>query len=323
MLDTSARLLRLLSLLQSRRFWPGQELSERLEVTPRTVRRDVDRLRSLGYPVASSAGVAGGYQLGSGAQLPPLLLDDEEALAMSVGLRSAVTSGIEGFEEASLRVMTKLEQVMPERLRGRLAGIHGAITQNPLGGPVVSASTLGALASAAWSDLSVSFEYVDGAGKSSRRRCEPHGVVHVGRRWYLAAFDVDRDDWRTFRVDRISGEVEVGPAFARRSNPAESWVELVTRSMSRSRPETARVVIFAPYETVRAKVPVLAAHLTAIDDDRTLLETGIASMRHLALHLGLLEEELEVESPPELVEMMGALAARLSRAAERGAATQR
>ncbi|NVB43113.1 YafY family transcriptional regulator [Pseudenhygromyxa sp. WMMC2535] len=319
MLDTSARLLRLLALLQSQRFWAGTDLAARLEVTPRTVRRDVERLRSLGYPVASSSGVAGGYQLEHGSRLPPLLLDDDEALAMSVGLRGALVTGVEGLEEASLRAMTKLEQVMPQRLRGRLAGFHRAIAQLPLRGPSVSSQVLGAIAQASWSDKIVRFAYVDGASQRSSRIVEPHGLVHLGGRWYLAAFDRKREDWRTFRVDRIDGKVREGERFVRREPPGKDLVALVSRSVSGVRSDQpARVIIHAPYDRVRAKVPALAAHVSEIDAQRCLLETSGGSFYHLALHIGLLGEDFEVQSPPELQAVVERLAGTFGRAAGRG-----
>lgn len=319
MLDTSARLLRLLALFQSQRFWAGTDLAERLEVTPRTVRRDVERLRSLGYPVASSSGVAGGYQLEHGSRLPPLLLDDDEALAMSVGLRGALAAGVEGLEQASLRAMTKLEQVMPTRLRGRLAGFHRAIAQLPLKGPSVSSQVLSALAQASWSDKLARFAYVDGASKRSARLVEPHGLVHLGGRWYLAAFDRKREDWRTFRVDRIEGRVSEGEAFVRREPPGGDLASHVSRSVSGARSDQrAQVIIYAPYDRVRAKVPALAAHISAIDDERCMLETGLSSLHHLALHLGLLDEDFEVQTPPELQAVIERLASTLARAAARG-----
>lgn len=317
MLDTSARLLRLLALLQSRRYWPGAELAERLDVTTRTVRRDVERLRTLGYPVSSSAGVAGGYQLDRGAQLPPLLLDDDEALAMSVGLRGAVAAGIDGLDEACLRAMTKLEQVMPRRLRGRLGGLHGAIAQAMLSGPTVSAAVLGALAHASWADRIAYFGYTDLAGKATQRRVEPHGLVHLQGRWYLGAYDLERLAWRTFRVDRISGEVTEGLPFMRREVPDGTLTDLVTRSVSRARGRlVARVLIHAPLARVRAKVPALAAHIESAGEG-CRLETGIGSMAHVALYLVLLDEEFEVESPPELQQMVEHLAGRFRRAADR------
>lgn len=273
----------------------------------------------LGYPVSSSAGVAGGYQLDTGAQLPPLLLEDDEALAMSVGLRGAVAAGIDGLDEACLRAMTKLEQVMPERLRGRLGGLHGAISQMTFRGPSVSATVLGALAKASWSDRVAHFAYTDIRGQASERRAEPHGLVHLQGLWYLGAYDLDREAWRTFRVDRITGEVTEGLPFMRREIPHGDLTELVTRSVSRARSRRmARVIIFGPYERVRAKVPALAAHIEPIDEERCRLETGISSMKFVALHLGLLDEEVEVESPPELQQLIEQLAARFERAAQRG-----
>jgi len=213
MLETSARLLRLLSLLQSRRDWPGAELAERLGVTTRTVRRDVDRLRDLGYPVESATGTAGGYRLGVGAALPPLLLDDDEAVAVAVGLRAAATGTVTGIEETSLRALAKLEQVLPSRLRHRVGAMQSAILPLTGPGPTVDPDLLTAACQA---HEGVRFGY-----QQNTRRVEPYRLVHTGRRWYLLAFDLDRDDWRTFRVDRIDSAPLPGPRFTPRPEPAE------------------------------------------------------------------------------------------------------
>ena len=184
MLGTSARLLRLLSLFQAQRYWPGAELAERLEVTARTLRRDVDRLRSLGYPVNSTAGTGGGYQLGSGANVPPLQLDDEEAVAVTLGLRTAAAGSVEGIEEASLRALAKLEQVLPQRLRRRVAALAGVIV--PLhysGGKAVNAATLAAIAGACRDGCKLRFGYQSRDGSASKREVEPHRLVNTGRRW--------------------------------------------------------------------------------------------------------------------------------------------
>src|SRR5256885_4875469 len=213
MVGTSARLLRLLTLLQSRRSWTGGELCGRLEVTARTLRRDVDRLRSLGYPVHSNSGVAGGYQLGAGATLPPLLLDDDEAVAVALGLRTSATGAVSGIEEASVRALLKLEQVLPPRLRGRLAALHGFLLPLQRRGPTVDAARLSFLANACRDHDGVRFMYHDRTGAPSTRSVEPHRLVHTGYRWYLAAWDLTRNDWRTFRVDRVQGKLRTSLRF--------------------------------------------------------------------------------------------------------------
>lgn len=200
MLQTSARLLRLLSLFQARRYWSGLELSKRLEVTARTLRRDVDRLRSLGYPVHSTSGAAGGYQLGAGATLPPLLLDDEEAVAVAVGLRTSASGSVTGMEEASVRALLKLEQVLPTRLRNRVAAMHSVIVPLMNAGAAIDAATLSLIASACREQNVIKFSYRDRTEAASGRTVEPHRLVHTGRRWYLVAWDLTRKDWRTFRA---------------------------------------------------------------------------------------------------------------------------
>ncbi|GAA3305713.1 hypothetical protein GCM10020219_000730 [Nonomuraea dietziae] len=211
MLETSARLLRLLSLLQTHRDWSGGELAERLGVTSRTVRRDVERLRELGYPVHATQGSAG-YRLGAGAALPPLLLDDEEAVAVAVGLRSAAGGSVAGIEETSLRALTKLEQVLPSRLRHRVNTLHTATVRVGATGPAVSPDTLMTIADACRRHEGLRFDYASPRGGVTTRSVEPHSLVSFGRHWYLVAWDTDRDDWRTFRVDRLTPPHPVRPA---------------------------------------------------------------------------------------------------------------
>jgi predicted DNA-binding transcriptional regulator YafY len=203
MLQTSARLLRLLSLLQARAEWSGAELAEELGVTTRTVRNDVQRLRDLGYPVQASPGVGGGYRLGAGAALPPLLLDDEEAVAVAVGLRTAAGASVTDIQETSIRALAKLEQVLPSRLRHRVHALQAATVEIPAPGPTVDAAVLTAVAAACRDDQRLRFDYRDHDGSASVRTVEPHRLVHDRGRWYLVAWDRDRADWRTFRADRI------------------------------------------------------------------------------------------------------------------------
>ena len=211
MIETSARLLSLLSLLQVRREWTGAELAERLDVGPRTIRRDVDKLRSLGYPVEAARGVAGGYRLGSGGELPPLLLDDAEAVAVAVGLRTAAAGTIAGIEETSIRALAKLEQILPPRLRRRVSALSQATSAFEIDGPRIDSDVLAALAGACRDNQILRFGYVAGDQRASRRRVDPAAVVYSGYRWYLVAFDLDRDDWRTFRIDRISSHPPIRP----------------------------------------------------------------------------------------------------------------
>jgi predicted DNA-binding transcriptional regulator YafY len=205
MANTSARMLRLLSLLQTHRYWPGGELADRLEVSPRTLRRDVDRLRELGYPVDASRGVAGGYQLQAGAAVPPLLLDDEEAVAIAVGLRTAAAGAVAGFEETSVRALAKVIQLLPPRLRRRIDALQAVTSPGVLGGgPTLDASALTTIAMACRGEERLRFRYTPRAGDTSDRHVEPHRLVSLGRRWYLIAWDTGRGDWRSFRVDRLT-----------------------------------------------------------------------------------------------------------------------
>lgn len=318
MLDTSARLLRLLALLQTRRFWSGADLAERMQVTARTVRRDMDRLRSLGYPVRSSAGVAGGYQLAAGATLPPLLLEDDEALAVALGLRMAATGTVTGMEEAAVRTLVKLEQVLPARLRKRVHALHAAVAPLGTAGPRVHAGLLTTLAGACRGEERLTFRYQDHDGRASERRLEPHGVVCTGARWYLVGWDLDRDDWRTFRVDRISGRIVTGQRFVPREIPGGDLAAYVSRTVSTGAyPVRARIVLHAPLARMAELIPPLAASLSRIDDEHCLLESGAQSLEILAGHVAALGVEFEVREPPELAAYMRAMAERLARAAAR------
>nr|WP_157489029.1 YafY family protein [Pseudofrankia sp. DC12] len=249
----STRMLRLLALLQTHRYWPGAELAERLAVSARTLRRDVERLRELGYPVRASRGVAGGYQLKAGAAVPPLLLDDDEAVAIMVGLRAAVTGSVAGIEEAAVRALAKVIQVIPLRLRHRADALGAYTVPVAAAGPRVDAALLTALALAARADEQVRFGYTDREGTASRRRVEPHRLVSLGGRWYLVGFDVDRDDWRTFRLDRIAGPPATGPRFRPRELPggdAAAFVRAAVRSGPSRTHHQVEVLVNAPVEAV-------------------------------------------------------------------------
>src|SRR5918997_3877113 len=246
MLDTSVRLLRLLSLLQTRREWSGSELAERLEVTARTVRNDIERLRILGYGVQSRPGIAGGYRLAPGAAMPPLLLDDEEVLAVGLGLSAAAAGTITGIEETSLRAITKLEQTLPSRLRPRLDALRQATVSAAGGGPTVDADVLVTLATACRDAQQLRYDYRTHAGSDEVRRVEPHRLVYTGHRWYLLAWDTDRADWRTFRADRVRPRVPTGPRFPPREPPEDVARHVVRGTASQAWRHPARIRLHAP-----------------------------------------------------------------------------
>ena len=318
MLETSARLLHVLSLLQARGFWTGRELAERLEITERTVRRDVDRLRDLGYPVNATSGVAGGYRLGAGATLPPLLLEDDEALAVALGLRSAAGGTVSGMEAAAVRALAKLEQVLPPRLHRRVKALHSSVVPMHQVGPVVDAGRLTALASACRDRERVRLRYVDRGDTSTERLVEPHGLVHSDARWYLAAYDLDREDWRTFRVDRIASTTTTGQRFVLRSVPHGSVARYVARSVSTSvYTHPVRLILHAPHATMITRVTPLSGQVEPLDEERCVFTCGASSLESVGLWICMLGVEFEVLEPPELIPHLRAAAARLTRAAKR------
>ena len=228
MTDTPARLLRMLSLLQMRREWPGSELAERLQVSDRTIRRDVERLRGLGYPVEATLGTHGGYRLGAGQAMPPLLLDDDEAVAVAIGLRTSASHAVEGIEEASVRALAKLQQILPSRLRHRVATLTAAMAPIPSGDiPVVDAETLTTVAAAVADRRLLRFGYLAADGTTTRRLVEPHRLVPTRRRWYLVAYDPDRSDWRVFRLDRLDRPESTGVRAPERPMPFDDAAEYV------------------------------------------------------------------------------------------------
>ncbi|MER6773475.1 YafY family protein [Streptomyces bacillaris] len=317
MLETSARLLRLLSLLQAHRDWSGADLAERLGVTPRTVRRDVEKLRELGYPVNASPGTGGGYQLGAGAELPPLLLDDEEAVAVAVGLRTAAGHGIEGIGETSVRALAKLEQVLPNRLRRRVSAL-GAFTVPMLHGAdaeTVDPALLTELAGACRDSERLRFSYRAHSGSDSRRTVEPHRLVCTERRWYLVAWDLDRADWRTFRVDRITPTPPHGPRFTPRTPPAEDLAAYVSRGVSVSAYAARAVLLLkAPVAEAARRVPPSAGVLEPVDERTCRLTAGAPDLEVLVIHVLLMGIDFEVVEPPELIEVMARARDRLDRA---------
>lgn len=309
---TSVRLLALLAVLQARPVWTGPELSERLEVTPRTLRRDIDRLRGLDYPIESVPGRGGGYRFGSGGKLPPLLLDDDEAIAVAVGLSTAAGDTVTGVSEASLRALVKLDQVLPWRLRHQVDALRAATEPIGAGTPTVAPEALVLLARACASYEVVRFGYRRADGTQSRRIVEPHRLVPTGRRWYLVARDRDRDDWRSFRLDRVDAPDLTGLRFT--PTDAPDAAEFVSRGVSSAPYEhQARVIIHAPAQVVREVVPATVGTVTDIDAKSCELATGSDSLDAIALHLAWIGQEFDVLEPPELADAVDDLAARLAR----------
>lgn len=310
---TTARVLRLLDLLQSRPVWSGTELAERLGVTTRSIRRDIDRLRELGYPVNAAHGPSGGYQLGAGRRLPPLLLDDAEAVAVAVCLRLAAGGTIEGLGEAAVRTLAKLDQVLPGRLRAQVEAIHEATVTLDGATPSVDAQTLLSLARAVRETERVTFGY-SGPRGSGERRVEPYRLVATGRRWYLLAYDLDRDDWRTFRLDRIAAVHAGGWRFRPRAAPDAA--EYVRRAISQWPYEhVAKVRIEAPKSVVAQAIPPSVGTVTADGRRHCILEAGGNDFDAMVMHLGRLPWDLTVLEPPELRDAMRRQAERLLRAA--------
>jgi predicted DNA-binding transcriptional regulator YafY len=316
MTDTPARLLTLLSLLQTPREWPGSELAARLAVSPRTIRRDVDRLRGLGYPVEATMGAEGGYRLVAGAAMPPLLLDDEEAVAIAVGLRAAAGQTVAGIEEASVRALAKLEQVLPSRLRRRVGALHAATARvASLSGPTVDPEHLTSFAGAIANRERVRFAYRTGDGAMSKRHVEPHRLVSAGRRWYLVAFDVDRDDWRIFRADRVSAPFPTGARTTPRDPPAEDAAEFVTGRLY-SRAPTYHVVatVHLPAAEVVAALGEGNGDVEPVDERGCRLSGYADTLEWLAFRLATLGCEFEVHEPSELVDYFRSMAERITRA---------
>jgi predicted DNA-binding transcriptional regulator YafY len=319
MLTTSARLLQILSLLQSRPFWAGGELADRLGVSTRTIRNDVERLRALDYPIDSTPGVAGGYRLGAGAALPPLILDDDEAIAVALGLSAAADGSVAGSEEASLRALAKLDQVLPSRLRHRIATLHSAVVTVPRHGPAVDPAVLLTLATACRASERLRFDYETHSGTAARRTVEPARLALREGRWYLLAFDLERDDWRTFRVDRISPRLPTGPRFRPRPLPPEGAADHVDRGVAAAPwGFRARVVIQAPTAVVAERLPRSAGELTEIDASSCALETGSDDPAALLRYLSMLDLDFSVADSPELAAEARRLAERYRRAADGG-----
>ena len=320
MVQTSARLLALLSLLQVRREWTGHELAERLEVGPRTIRRDVDKLRSLGYPIEAAPGVAGGYRLGAGGELPPLLLDDAEAVAVAVGLRTAASGSIAGIEETSVRALAKLEQMLPGRLRRRVSALGNATSAFSVDAPRIDPDTLATLAGACRDGVRLHFAYVAKEGTATQRYTEPCAVVHSGYRWYLVAYDLHREDWRTFRVDRIRGRLRAGERGRRRTVPGGDPAAYLRRRLetdpaAERDAAPGRIRLGVSASTVRERIPARYATVEPDGEDHCVVTTRGASSRSFLVWMALLDEPMEVLGPPELAALARTLVARLGEAA--------
>ena len=318
MTTTSSRLLDILSLLQARREWSGRELADRLEVSRRTIRRDVERLRDLGYPVESLTGPAGGYRLRAGAAMPPLLLDDDEAIAIAVGLSTAARASVTGIEETAVRALVKLEQVLPAHLRRRVRALGSATVALPVGGPTVDPQHLTVLAAACRDSERLRFAYRSREGVESRREVEPHSLVNVGRRWYLVAWDRNREDWRTFRVDRLTRPASIGARFTPRALPARDAAAYVEESIAGAPHRyQARVTLRAPARQVAERIPAYWGTIEERDSATCVFRTGDDDLGWLALRITMLGVDFDVEEPPELADHLRSLAGRLSRAAGR------
>jgi predicted DNA-binding transcriptional regulator YafY len=309
MAATSSRTLRLLSLLQNHRYLSGGELAEELEVSIRTLRRDIDRLRELGYPVSANRGVDGGYQLEAGATLPPLLLDDEEAVGLAVALQTAAQESVAGIAEAALRALAKLTQVMPPRLRHRVDALRGA-TEVPTWSSEADATstpeTLVAIALACRDSERLTFGYRSAINKATDRQVEPLRLVSLGRRWYLVAYDLDRHDWRTFRMDRIDEPRPTGQRFRTRELPASDAASFVRQGIDQLRSAyEVEVLISAPARRVRDLVGRWG-DVTPIDDMRCRLIMRAESLDWPAMALGTLGAPFQVVRPPELTHLLAA-----------------
>ncbi|MFI8392857.1 helix-turn-helix transcriptional regulator [Streptomyces sp. NPDC085540] len=306
---TTERVLTLLGLLQQRQIWTGPELAERLGVTPRTVRRDVERLRTLGYPVHASQGVGGGYRLGPGQDLPPLLLDDEEAIATAVSLLAGAGGAVAGTGDAALRALTKLDQVLPTRLRHEVRALSGSVESFDGGRTPVDPEVLMTLARACRDEVEAGFDYPSGS-EVRRRRVEPYRLVASDRRWYLFAYDLDRDDWRTFRVDRMTEVSARAWRFRPRSAPgAARYVQ--EGVASRVYPHRARFLVHASADTVRAQLPASAAVVRPCGSEFCEVLSGATSLDAVLMHVLLLGHDFEILDPPELGSRCRALAERL------------
>jgi predicted DNA-binding transcriptional regulator YafY len=314
-IGTSARLLRLLTLLQSRASWAGPELAARLEVTPRTLRRDVERLRSLGYPVEGAAGVAGGYVLRPGTSLPPLSLDEDEATAVFVGLHVASGAGVTGAGTSAMRALTKLERVLPIRLRKNLRTLHSSVVEVGDRPRHLSLANVSELAGACSERLVTRIKYTAHGGATTERRVEPFRLVRVGALWYLVAWDPSKEEWRTFRLDRIVTVDRQKERFKARPPPGDDLVEYVTKSLSSSLyPYQAKVLLHAPLEDVRHRIGPRDGLFLRVSDTTCTMELGAQTLDVLAARIVWLGVDFEIIASDALRRHLQTVVGRLERA---------
>ncbi|OEU88212.1 transcriptional regulator [Streptomyces abyssalis] len=350
MADVTERMLALLSTLQTGRRFSGQELTRRLSVSPRTLRRDVDRLRGYGYPVRTQPGPGGYYRLAAGRTMPPLVLDDDEAVATLLALaslaateppaegpRSAGTgrsdeggqaeggradsgraeggqAGGSGIDDAATRAYGKLDQFLPARLRPRLASIRSSLETSPQHAPSVTAQQLGTAAEAIAHRETMSFTYTDARGERTDRRVEPYRQVHHLLRWYLLAWDLEREDWRVFRLDRITGPLRTGDRYEPRPLPAESAAEYLRQGLNRGRQHVG-VLVEAPAADVADALKFQDAEIHAVSDSRTRVSLALDSWQWLVLNLAFLDADFRISSGTQLAESCRTFGRRLLSAA--------
>ncbi|MEV5653008.1 YafY family protein [Nocardia sp. NPDC052254] len=316
MTDTTQRLLTLLSLLQTPREWPGPELAQRLGVTERTVRRDIDRLRELDYPVQATKGVYGGYRLAAGTAMPPLLLDDAEAVSTAIGLRTVAAHALTGADEAAVRALAKLEQVLPTRLRSRVRSVGAAteVLAEQSDSPV-DTTVLTVLAAAIGTGEQVRFGYRANSGAQTRRLADPHRLVAAGHRWYLVAFDRDRGDWRIFRVDRIANPQPIGVRAEVREVPGGDAANFVRASLYSLTPvHRAEVTVAAAAELITATAGWIG-DVEPVDEHSCRVTTAADTLPWLLFRLIRLGHDFQVDGPAELAGYVREVGARLQRAA--------
>ena len=313
MLPTSTRLLRLLSLLQSRRHWSGRDLSERLEIDQRTVRRDVDRLRELGYPVQAFSGHGGGYQLGAGSSVPPVLLSDDEAVAVAVALRAAAGS-VAKMEETSIGLLAKLDQVLPARLRKRASALHSVTITLPGRESAPAVDVLTRIAAACRDNLKLKLSYKDRTGKPTMRNVEPMRLAHTGRRWYLVAWDQDREDWRTFRVDRVQQVAATGSQFVPRKFPGDIVAYVSQSIMYTAYTHRVRLKLKGAHELLKKQVPGWCGQLEPLDEEHCALSMGADSPEMLVTLMVMTGMDFELLDSQDLKPEMRRIAERLARA---------
>ncbi|MEU3457955.1 YafY family protein [Micromonospora sp. NPDC006766] len=317
MANTSTRTLRLLSLLQTHRYWPGSQLAERLGISVRTLRRDIERLRELGYPVEARRGIDGGYQLSAGAALPPLVVDDEEAVALAVGLQAAAHSAVEGLAESSVRMLAKVVQVMPARLRRQVEALRAMTLPAGWDSPTrpgVDPSVLTAVALACRDSEHLRFSYTAADGQHTERHVEPHRLVSLGRRWYLVAYDLTRHHWRSFRIDRLTAPHGTGSRFRPRDLPAADAAEFVRTSLGNlPRPYQVEALVDAPAAAVRERIGRWGT-VEELDAEHCRVRMTADSLDWPTMALGTLGADFRVLDPPELLEQLHDWAARFNRA---------